>query len=127
MRVLEVWVVLVDDDLCDNGYDLSLDVGEPVPEGLLDHVADLALGHGAEDDEGLRGDEVPCLILLYREVADLGSVAVRDGDLVALAGDLGDLAAGDGDIPHLLLGGPPLIGLLNGVTTQRDHDSLIHS
>lgn len=67
------------------------------------------------------------MILLYGEVSDLGSVSVGDGDLVASAGDLGYLVAGDGDVPHLLLGGPPLIRLLDGVTTQRDHDTLTHS
>jgi hypothetical protein len=74
---------------------------EVVLEGLLEHVADLALAHGAHDVEGLGGDDARSGLLLDEEVAHLGSVPVgyRDPVVGPLPLDeFNDLLAGDGDV-----------------------------
>ena len=83
------------------------------------HVANLALSHGAEDDQGLRRDDVLSLLLLDGEVPYLGAVPMSNYDPVTLLSYLGYLLAGNGDVSHLFLESALLIGLLDGVATKQ--------
>ncbi|MBA7704460.1 hypothetical protein ES703_113270 [subsurface metagenome] len=124
--VNEVGVIPVHEDLGHHRHDLPAVLSQEVAEALLHHVAYLALRHRAEDDQGLRWHNVLSLLLLNRQVPHLGAVAVSYDDLVTLPGYLRNLPAGHGDVPHLLLKGAPLIGLLDGVAAEGDHDAFIH-
>jgi len=91
-------------------------------QGLLEHVADLALAHGAADVHRHRRHELGGDLLLDEEVADLGAVAVRHDDAVALGDHLGDAPRRAVDVDELLLEGPDLAGLQDGVAAEGDDD-----
>ena len=94
-------------------------------DGLLQVIADVALGHGAAlGERHIRG--VAALVggKLHGQVdhAHLGAVAVADDDLVAFFHQVHD---GLGGLLHqlqLLFG-----GISKGVAPQRHYDSLTHS
>jgi len=93
-------------------------------QGLLEHVADLALAHGAADVHRHRRHQLGGDLLLDEEVADLGPVAVCHDDAVALGDHLGDAPRRAVDVDELLLEGPDLAGLQDGVAAQGDDDGL---
>jgi hypothetical protein len=95
-------------------------------EGLLHHVPYLALGHGAEHHQWLRGHHIGALLLLNSQVTHLRPVPMGYSYLVASAGDLSDLLGRYQDVAHLLLEGAFLVGLLDGVAAEGDHDPLAH-
>ena len=95
--------------------------GQQVAELLLDHVADHALGLGAQHVEriglvGLVGGA------LQRQQPDLRAVAVGDHELV-LPGDRRERLGRDADIRALDLGGHRLAALQQGVAAERDDDA----
>src|SRR2546430_1414527 len=57
--------------------------GELVPQSLRQEVADQRLALGPADIEGHRRDQVPRLLVLHEDVADLGAAAVRQDDVMA--------------------------------------------
>ena len=119
----ELGVVRVHDDLVDDGDDILVDAVrlEVLLHRVHEHVADLALGHGADDVERLRRDLLLAGDLLHVEVARLRTVAVRDGEPVAvleLADDLGERFGGDLAVRELLLRRARLVGLLDGVAAE---------
>src|SRR5207245_6742956 len=62
---------------------MDLPSGEFVAKGLCKQVADQRLALRAAHVEGHRRDQVPRLLVLQEDVADLGAVAVRQDDVVA--------------------------------------------
>ena len=94
---------------------------QEVAQLLLDHVADHALGLGAEDVERI-GLDLLVRGALEGEQADLRAVAVRDDQLV-LVGDRGQLLGRDAHVRALLLGGHRLAALEQRVAAQRDDDA----
>ena len=116
-------VIGADEDLVDDSYNrciggVASGSLEVVLEGLLEHVADLALAHRAHHVEGLGGDYARSCLLLNQQVAHLGPVPVGDGDPFPLAlppDEPDDLLACNSDVRQLLgcgsLLGPPLDGV----------------
>ena len=125
--VLEGGVVLGDDGLGhDGGHGLvHAAAGQLVADGLLQVVADVALGHGAALRERHIGlDRLGLRRGAQTQVdhAHLGAVAVGDHHLIAGGDQIHDGLGGLGDETQLLGG-----GVAQRVAAQRDNNSLRHS
>ena len=107
------------------GYRLGdMAAGQLVVNGLLEMVADVALGHGAALGEGhvrLDGAALGGGGKAQVDHAHLGAVAVGDDHLVAVGNQVHDGAGGLGDQMELLGG-----GAAQGVAAQGDDDSFAH-
>ena len=122
--VLERGILGVDLDLGDDGGDVPALVllVHGSADGLLQVVADVALGHGAALGEvhardlgvGLVGEGEGLL-----DHADLRAVAVGDDDLVTLLDDLEQRGSSGADALDLLLG-----GVAEGVAAEGDYDTV---
>jgi hypothetical protein len=127
----ELGIVRVDDDLVNAGDDVGVDAMglQVLLHRVHDHVADLALGHRADDVERLRGDLLLTGDLLHVKVARLRAVAVRDDETVAileLAHDLGEGLRGGFAVLELLLRRASLVSLLDGVPAKSyDYSHLV--
>ena len=82
-------------------------------------LAELALGHGAQGEERLGGNEVGGLFLLDGQVADLGAVAVDEHDLPAGPHERAHRAGHEGGVAFLLRVGPGLADLTQGILPRR--------
>ena len=89
-------------------------------EGVEQDEADGALGLGAAPVERHGWHDVGSELVLDEEVADLGSVAVGDDDLVAGADEVREVAARRRDGGMLGLGCRVAAGARHGVSAQRD-------
>ena len=99
--------------------------GQLVADGLLQVVADVALGHGAalrEGHIGLDGLGLGSGGQAQIDHTHLGAVAVGDDHLVALGDQVHDGLGGFADQGQLLGG-----GAAQGVAAQRDNDSFRHN
>ena len=94
---------------------------QDVAELLLDEVADHALGLRTEHVERIRLD-VLVRRGLQREQSDLGSVAVRQDELMLL-GDRREGTCGDADVASLGVFGHRLPALEERVAAERDQNS----
>ncbi len=124
--VLEGLVLLVHQHPGDEGDGVLVDAPllELVPEALLDHVTDEALGlrpagvHG----EGRQAVDLETSVMAQEVVPHLGAVAMRDDDLVTRLYQVGDRHGGALDV--LVLGGEGafLPTLQERVSAERDDD-----
>ena len=120
----ELGVVRVDDDLVDDRDDVLVDAVRPqvLLQLVLEHVADLTLGHRADDVERLGRDLVLAGLLLHAQVARLRTVAVRDGQpVVAALNSLTILASCSAvtiAVRDLLVARTVLVSLLDGVAAE---------
>ena len=94
-RVRERGIIRAHEDLGDHAGDTALDVagGEFVPQSLREQVADLGLALRPAHVERHRGDDVARLFVLQQDVADLGTVPVRQDDVVAFFQEVGEARA----------------------------------
>ena len=125
--VLEGGVVLGHHGLGhDGGHGLvHAAAGQLIADGLLQVIADVALGHGAalrEGHIGLDGLGLGSGGQAQIDHTHLGAVAVGDHDFIACSDQVHDGLGGLGDQPELLSG-----GIAQCVAAQRDNDSLRHN
>ena len=94
-----------------------------VADRLREQVAELALGHRAEDEQGLRRHLAADRLLGHRERPHLGAVAVHDQQAVAPRHDA-DGGLGDAPGPLLLVGEVAQAGRRERVAADRQDDRL---
>ena len=126
--ILKAGVICRNDVLIDDGDDGDMQAffGEDVFERLFKHVAELSLGHGADDVEWHVGNHRFAFFLLNEEVADLWPVAVRDDEFVTGFDEFDELAAGFVNVGELFFCCSLVICGFDCVAAERHHDCFCH-
>ena len=101
--------------------------GAGVAQGEPEQAAELALGHGAEAEQGLRRDEVGARLLLHGQGADLRPVAVHDHHAAAVVEQGADRLGHAEGVGLLVVVRPGLAGAGERVAAQGQDDGLLHA
>ena len=123
-RLLESRVGSVHDHLSqqgDHGH-IQIPLGQGLAQGLLNVVTDITLAHGTADIKRHHGDHIFCSLAGQNDTANLRTVAMDHGQLIAACAELSHVFAGL--LHNFQLGlssGRAVLGL-QGVAAQRDDD-----